>query len=70
MALTTTERKRLDDLETTVRQLAVLVQGGGSINQLNRLNVLGQNRIEELTQLVEQLEAETRELLELARKLQ
>lgn len=70
MALTDAELRRLVKLETGMTQLAQLVKGGGSTNQLNRLLVLAGSQVEELTQQVEDLEARMEELLELAEKLQ
>ncbi len=40
MTLTATEEDRLAELEEKTRALALLVSGGGSKNQLNRLLVL------------------------------
>jgi hypothetical protein len=70
MALTDAERRRLERLETGMTQLAKLVKGGGSGNQLNRLLVLAQSQVDELTRIVENLESRMEELLTLAEKLQ
>lgn len=70
MSLTASELKRIQDLETNVKALTKLIAGAGSLNQLNRLLVLGQKTNSELTEKVEALETEMQELLELARKLQ
>ena len=70
MALTDDERERLETLEDTVVNLAHLVKGAGSRNQLNRLVVLAQDKIDSLTTRLLQAETKMTELLELVRKLQ
>lgn len=70
MALTTSEAKRLDNLEQKVNNLTRLIAGAGSINQLNRLYILAMKEIEKLEEEVVASEAEVTELLELARKVQ
>lgn len=70
MALTNAELRRLERLETGMAQLAQLVKGAGSGNQLNRLLVLAGAQVDELTQIVENLESRMDELLTLAEKLQ
>ena len=71
MALTTTERQRLEDLEEDVRRIAQLVKGGGSKNQLNRLLILAQEQSRRLTIQLEQLETKVEDdLLPLVRRLQ
>lgn len=70
MTLSNAERIRLEKLEYSVRQLAVLVRGGGSKNQLNRLLVLAQNDTKKLLRIVEYLENEMKEILDKVRKLQ
>jgi hypothetical protein len=70
MSLSAAELARLETLEQTVRQLAQLVEGSGSKNQLNRLLVLAQENTRTLTTLVESLEAKMDILIPLAQKLQ
>jgi len=70
MALTETEENRLAALEEKTRALALLISGGGSKNQLNRLLVLAGDEARKLTIRIEGLETLTAEILELARKLQ
>lgn len=70
MSLTTSEEKRLSEAESTVNQLAKLVQGAGSKNQLNRLLVLCQQEVGELKSMVDELEDKVDELIDLTRKLQ
>jgi hypothetical protein len=68
--LTDSERKRITNIESAVTQLAHLVKGGGSLNQLNRLLVLAQSLCSELKEEIIILETKMDELLELTRKLQ
>jgi len=70
MVLSTTERKRLEGLEETINNLAQLVKGGGSKNQLNRLLVLAQEKVRKLTVVVESLEVDMAIVLTNVRKLQ
>lgn len=70
MSLTAAELTRLETLEKTIANLAVLVQGGGSKNQLNRLLVLAQDQNRKLTAVVEELEVQMKEVLKNTRKLQ
>jgi hypothetical protein len=70
MSFTLEELRRIEGLENIITQLAQLVKGGGSKNQLNRLLVLAQGQVNEMKARVEALEAKAEELLTLARKLQ
>ena len=70
MALTISERKRIESIEEKLLQLANLVKGGGSKNQLNRLLVLAQKNTEDLKTTVEEMESKMADLLDLVRKLQ
>lgn len=70
MSLSTVERTRLEELEQDTNNLATLIRGGGSKNQLNRLLVLAQDQNRKLTARVEALETKMDEILELVRKLQ
>ncbi len=70
MSLTTAEKIRLEELEAAAVDLAKLVKGGGSKNQLNRLLVLAQNDNKKLTTRVEALEEKMQEILDLVRRLQ
>ncbi len=70
MALSSSERIRLNELEETINQLAQLVKGGGSVNQLNRLLVLAQDKIVKLSDQVTEMEDTVETLLDLVRKLQ
>lgn len=68
--LTNTEKKRLKAVETTTTQIAHLVQGTASKNQLNRLLTLAQEEMRGLKGKLNDLEAQMTTLLALARKLQ
>ena len=70
MALSNAERIRLSNLEKTVQQLAQLVKGGGSKNQLNRLLVLAQDKLTKVEARVAELESQANEILDKVRKLQ
>lgn len=70
MSLSTAERKRLEKAEEVIQRLAQLIEGGGSVNQLNRLLVLANGAVEKLTTQVEELEETSHEILTLVRKLQ
>jgi archaellum component FlaC len=70
MTLSASERARLVAAEETIADLAQLVKGAGSKNQLNRLLILAQEQCRQLSSIVETLETQVQELLELARKLQ
>ena len=70
MALSNGERKRLENAEDNINNLAKLAQGGGSKNQLNRLLVLAQDQNRKLTARVVELESQIEELLDKVRKLQ
>jgi hypothetical protein len=70
MSLSTTELERLEKVEKEINQLAHLVKGGGSKNQLNRLLVLAQSQVDEMKAVVDDLESRMETLLELAEKLQ
>ena len=70
MSLTTEERLRLETLEETILNLAQLVKGGGSLNQLNRLLVLAQDKNRKLTATAETLETQMADVIEDVNKLQ
>jgi hypothetical protein len=70
MSLTAAEEKRISDLETKTVQIGHLVQGTASKNMLNRMLVLCQQEVANLTTKVEETEAKATTLLTLARKLQ
>ena len=70
MALTETEAQRLRTLEAATLNLAKLVEGGGSKNQLNRIDVLAQDEIRKLEVRVEAIESKVDTILTLVRKLQ
>ena len=70
MALSATERTSLETLETDARNLAQLIKGAGSTNQLNRLLVLAQEQNRKLTVRIVELETEMATVLEKVRKLQ
>lgn len=70
MSLSIAERNRLENAEEVIRRLAKLIEGGGSVNQLNRLLVLASGTVEKLTKQVEELEATSQTILELVRRLQ
>ena len=70
MSLTDAERIELNALEEDARNLAKLVMGGGSKNQLNRLLVLAQGKNTQLTTRVVALETKAETILDLVRKLQ
>ena len=70
MSLTNAERIELNALEEDARNLAKLVMGGGSKNQLNRLLVLAQGKNTQLTTRVVALETKAETILDLVRKLQ
>jgi hypothetical protein len=70
MAMTATERERLETLEDTIKRLASLIRGAGSKNQLNRLLVLAQNTVARLEARVATLETRSNTILDLVRKLQ
>jgi hypothetical protein len=70
MSLSNAERIKLEKIEEYLIDLAHLVKGGGSRNQLNRLLVLAQDTNRKLTARVEELESQMSEVLELVRKLQ
>lgn len=68
--LTNSEEQRLQKVEATTTQVAHLVKGTGSKNQLNRLLTLCQEQIRDLDGKVTDLETEVTTLLRLTRKLQ
>jgi len=70
MSLSNAERIRLEALEENVRNIAQLVRGGGSKNQLNRLLVLAQEQSRKLTVRVAALETEMAIILTNVRRLQ
>jgi len=70
MALTTNERKQLTELETAAKNLALIIKGAGSKNQLNRLLVLCQDQNRKLTDRVTALETQMTKILDLVRRLQ
>lgn len=70
MTLTYSEEKRLKEVETKAASIAHLSQGTGSKNELNRLLTLAQEGLKRNEATMEVLEAQVKELLDLARKLQ
>lgn len=68
--LTTSEEKRLQEVEKKIPKIAHLVQGTGSKNQLNKLLTLCQEQVRDLEGKLDDMEAEMSTLLTLARKLQ
>jgi hypothetical protein len=70
MSFTAAELQRIEDIEEKLIQLAQLVKGGGSINQLNRLLVLAQNKAETLSSRVTSLETRSNTILSLVQRLQ
>ena len=70
MSLTLDERARLEDLERRVLELARLIKGAGSKNQMNRLYVLGQKTNNDFEERLETAETKLDELTELARTKQ
>lgn len=70
MAMTTREEMRLAQAESKLNEVIRALNGVGSKDQLNRLFVVLSREIERIKSSLDDLETETSEVLELARKVQ
>jgi Skp family chaperone for outer membrane proteins len=68
--LTAAEEKRIAELEISLQTLLHHIEGAGTKNMLNRLNVVFQRRAESLQTLAADIQTEVSEILDLVRKAQ
>jgi hypothetical protein len=70
MALTGTEKQRLQNAEETIQELKTLIDGTASKNMFNQLKMLSNEQLRRVELRLTTAEAKLDELIALARKLQ